>query len=99
MFEEQRVIVRTKSAGVFFATLNDLDRNCNATLSNSRRLWYWAGAASLSDIAVNGVAKPNECRFPVAVPKMTVTEVIEVIPASLKACESIDKVAVWTEHE
>lgn len=99
MFENQKVIVRTKSAGVFFATLDDLDHHGQATLSDSRRLWYWAGANSLSDLAMNGVSKPKECKFPPAVTRMIVTEVIEVIPATEKCIESIESVQNWTEHE
>ena len=45
-------IVRTYSAGVFAGTL--VSRNGKeVVLENARRLWYWAGAASLSQHVVS----------------------------------------------
>jgi len=38
-------------------------------LVNARRLWYWSGAASLSQMALEGVKNPDTCKFPAAVPK------------------------------
>ena len=73
------VIARTYSAGVFAGFL--FRRNGKeATLKNARRIWYWDGAASLSELAVRGTSKPSSCKFPVAVPEVTLTEVIELIP-------------------
>ena len=47
------VIVRTYSAGVFAGNLKSRDGK-EVTLTNARRLWYWSGAASLSQLAVAG---------------------------------------------
>ena len=89
-------IVRCESAGVFLAeVLTYQPANGIAVLRNSRRLWYWSGAASLSQLAVDGTSKPKDCKFPVAVPSMTVAKVIEIIPVTEKAAESLTKVAVW----
>ena len=66
------VIARTYSAGVFAGFL--FRRNGKeAVLKNARRIWYWKGAASLSELAVRGTSKPSECKFPVAVPEVTLT--------------------------
>ena len=91
------VIVRSTNAGVFAGIVDSAGPN-TARLLDARRLWYWDGAATLSDLAVNGVAKPDRCKFPVAVPVIVVNDVIEVIPTSDKAQASIAGVAVWTEH-
>jgi hypothetical protein len=89
-------IVRCESAGVFLAEVQNYQpANGTAELRNSRRLWYWSGAASLSQLAVDGTSKPKDCKFPVAVPGMTVAKVIEIIPVTEKAAESLTKVAVW----
>lgn len=53
------VIVRTYSAGVFAGNLKSRNGK-EVVLTNARRLWYWAGAASLSQLAVNGTSKPME---------------------------------------
>ena len=91
---EAYVIVRSKSAGVFAGYLCNEDGQ-EVALSNARRLWYWAGAASLSQLAVDGTSRPSDCKFPCAVPSITVKEVIEIIPTTEKAKKSIEGVAVW----
>lgn len=67
-----------------------------AVVVNARRIWYWAGAATLSQLAVDGTSKPKDCKFPVEVPEVILTEVIEIIPCTEKARLSIASVAVWS---
>ena len=88
------VIVRTYSAGVFAGILNKREGK-EATLTNARRLWYWAGAASLSQLAMSGTTKPESCKFPVAVTEVILTEVIELLAVSDEARKSIEEVPVW----
>ena len=88
------VIIRTYSAGVFAGYLKSREGK-EVELINARRFYYWAGAATLSQLAVDGVSKPNECKFPTEVPTITLTECIEVIPCSEKARLSIAGVAIW----
>jgi hypothetical protein len=90
------VIVRTYSAGVFAGNLQSQNGK-EVVLSDARRLWYWAGAASLSQLAVNGTSKPQVCKFPVAVPSITLTEAIEIIDTTSEAEASIKAVPVWRE--
>ena len=90
------VIVRTYSAGVFAGYLNHRDGK-EAKILEARRLWYWKGAASLSQLAVDGVGCPDECKFPVAVPSVELTEVIEILVCSEKAQKSIAKVKIWAK--
>lgn len=87
-------IVRTYSAGVFAGYVKERNGK-EALLLKARRLWYWDGAASLSELAMYGVSKPENCKFPCEVEEMEVTEVIEIIPATVKAKESIDGVPEW----
>lgn len=101
--DKNMVIVRCKSAGVFFgaiknpAALQDHLEQGVIALTNARRLWYWSGAASLSQLAVDGTSKPKECKFPVAVPEITLLEVIEVIPCTVVAINSLNSVSVWKQ--
>jgi hypothetical protein len=92
--KNKNVIVRTYSAGVFAGELVSLKGKVGI-VKNARRLWYWDGAASLSQLSIDGVKKPENCKFPEAVPQVHLTEVIEVLPLSDKAKESIDGVAIW----
>lgn len=92
----KHVIVRTYSAGVFAGILKSRDGK-EAVMTDARRLWYWVGAASLSQLAVDGVGKPNECKFPTPVNEILLTEVIEIIPTTEEARKSIDGVKVWKQ--
>lgn len=89
------VIVRTYSAGVFAGFLVS-KKGKEVELKDARRLWYWKGAASLSQLAVDGVKYPNECKFPAVVEKHHVTEAIEILHVTPKAKASIESVPVWT---
>lgn len=90
------VIVRTTAAGVFTGNLADSSlREGWAKMTNARRLWYWDGAASLSQLAIDGVSKPQNCKFPEAVKEITLIGVIEIIPCTEKAMLSIAGVRVW----
>jgi len=90
------VIVRTYSAGVFAGYLKSRNGK-EAILINARRLWYWDGASSLSQLAVDGTSKPQNCKFPVEVSKIELTEVIEVLQVTEKARKSISEVKVWQQ--
>jgi hypothetical protein len=91
----QYVIVRTYSAGCFAGELEGRDGK-EVTLVNARRLWYWAGAASLSELAQRGTSRPNDCKFPVAVSRVVLTEAIEIIDVTADARLSIEAVPVWS---
>lgn len=92
----KKVIVRCNRAGVFFGTLKEYDHNTReAVLADTRRIWYWDGAASISQLAIDGTSAPHNCKFTVVVPEMAVMEVIEIIPCSDKAIKSIEEVSVW----
>jgi len=88
------VIVRTYSAGVFAGYLKSRNGK-EIVLANARRLWYWDGAASLSQLATEGVSKPQNCKFPCEVDAITLTEAIEIIPCTEKARLSIKGVKIW----
>lgn len=91
-------IVRTYSAGVFAGYLKNRDGKEGVVL-NARRLWYWDGAASLSELAMKGVSKPENCKFPCEVDKITLTEIVEILEVTEKAKKSIAAVPVWTAFE
>lgn len=90
----EKVIVRADRAGVFYGEIKEKNGS-EVVMTNVRRLWYWDGAASLSQLAVNGTVAPHNCKFTVVVPEMTILGVIEIIPCTKKAIASIEGVAVW----
>jgi hypothetical protein len=89
-------MVRTYSAGVFAGYVESRDGK-EITLRKARRMWYWDGAASLSQLATDGTSKPEECKFPCEVDRVTLIEAIEIIPITDKAKKSIEGVPVWRE--
>ena len=90
----KHVLIRTQAAGVFAGILVSKKGN-EVKLKNARRLWYWDGAASLSQLAVDGVSKPDNCKFPTEVKEIILLGVIEIIITTKKAQNSIAKVPVW----
>ena len=93
-FFGKRVIVRGDRSGVFFGTLVAKEGK-EVKLEDCRRLWYWDGAASISQIAVDGVSKPENCNFTVPVSEIIITDAIEIILCSDKSIKCIEGVAVW----
>jgi hypothetical protein len=88
------VIVRTYSAGVFAGNLESRNGR-EVVLRNARRIWYWSGAASLSQLAVDGTSDPENCKFPVEVDRVELLEAIEILDVTSKAEGSIKAVKVW----
>ena len=89
------VIVRTYSAGVFAGELLERDGK-EVVLARARRIWYWEGAASLSQLAATGPSKPKNCKFPPEVDSVTLTEAIEIISVTPDARAAIAAVPVWS---
>jgi hypothetical protein len=92
--ELRYVIVRTYSAGVFAGNLESKNGR-EVVLINARRLWFWAGAASLSQLAMEGTSKPLECKFPCEVNRVELMEAIEILDVTEKARISIKEVPIW----
>ena len=87
-------IVRTYSAGVFAGYVESRNGQ-EAVIRNSRGLWYWDGACGLSQLAVDGTSKPENCKFTVVVDKRELVQVIEIIPCTEKARKNIQAVSIW----
>jgi hypothetical protein len=90
------VLVRTHSAGVFAGYLESQDGQV-VVLRDARRIWKWAGAASLSQLATDGTSDPSNCKFPVEVDRIELLQSIEIINVTEKARQSIKGVAIWKE--
>mgnify|MGYP003290956098 CR=1 FL=1 len=88
------VIVRGDRSGVFAGTLESHEGR-EVTLTNCRRLWYWDGAASISQIAKEGVKCPNICKFTVTVDRIVILDAIEIIPTTAEAEANIKAVREW----
>ena len=94
----KRVVIRADRAGVFYGTLAEIEPlgdKYQVELTDCRRLWYWSGAASLTQLAVEGVKNPSGCKFTISQQSIVVNGVIEIHGCTDEAISSIEKVAVW----
>lgn len=87
-------MVRTRSAGVFAGTIKSRT-GMEVVVTNARRIWYWSGAASLSQLATTGTSDPANCKFPAPVATVLLTEAIEIIIVTPAAKASIASVPTW----
>lgn len=92
------VLVRSYAAGVHFGYLKSevfTPSGKVITLVKTRRIWYWDGANSISQLALEGVSKPQNCKFSVEVNENEIVNVIETIPLTDTAVINLYKVAIW----
>ena len=85
----KKCIARTYSAGVWFGTVTQKEGN-EVILSGARRMWRWwaSESISLSAVALYGIKRNKSV---IAAPVSVVwLEVIELIPATDVAIESIE---------
>lgn len=87
-------VIRGEKFGVFAGTVKSVDADC-VLVENVRRLWYWDGAASISQIAAEGVTRPENCKFSMPVDSIVLRGWIEIIPATAAAQKIIEEVKVW----
>ena len=81
----QHCVVRTYSAGVWIGVVVE-HVGTEVVLADAMRLWKWGGAFTLSEVALNGVADGSRIATPV--PKMLVTQAVEIIPTTEVARET-----------
>ena len=91
----QYVMVRTYSAGVHCGYLESMQGK-EVVLVDSIRIWKWSGAASLSQLAMEGTNDPDECKFAMPITtQLILTEAIEVITMTEIAIINIKSVPPW----
>ena len=90
----KKVIVRANEAGVFFGTLKEKNGN-EVVLSHARKLYYWEGAGAVEGLAVDGVSKPNSCKFTVWVNEICIMGVCQIVSCTEKAIKTIEEVEEW----
>lgn len=87
-------IVRTYSAGVFAGYIEKRE-GIEVTMVDTRRIWYWSGAASLSQLAMEGTKKISECKIAVPVDRILLTQAIEILDVTEEAQEIIEGATEW----
>lgn len=93
--KNKNVMIRTIYAGVFSGILKSR-KGSEVVLQNARRIYYWTGAATISQLSQDGTSSPETCKFPAAVTTITLLGVIEIIEMTQKAVKSINSVKIWS---
>ena len=94
----ERCIIRSYAAGVFVGYVAEQKAELNGvniTLKQAKRIHYWDGACSLTQLAKDGTVAPANCRITEAVESQFIANVIEIIPISKKSADIIDGVKAW----
>lgn len=92
--KKRYVIVRCREAGVHAGVLVSR-KGREVILSDSRRIWYWDGAASLSQLSVDGASNPQNCKFTVPVGRIELLEACEIIDCTARAEKMIRTCPAW----
>lgn len=96
MNENEKKIIRTNTAGVFFGIVESR-RGQEAVIRKSRRLWYWAGANALDQLAMEGTKNPLECKFTMEVDRRELTDVVEILDTTNESRSNLESVPVWKQ--
>ena len=91
----KNVIVRGRKIGVICVQVVSISET-EVKINNSRRIWQWEGAATLSEMAINGVKRPENCKIPAATEEDYIFDACEIIPTTTTADRSLAGVKIWT---
>ena len=90
----RKVLIRTYSAGVHFGELVQKSRQ-QVILKDSRRIYSWVKACSLSQLAMEGSKDIDSCKIAVPVNEIILDRVIETIPMTEVAIENLYGAKHW----
>lgn len=94
----KRCIIRSYAAGVFIGYVKERRaevNGVNVVVVNCKRIHYWSGACSLTQLALDGTNDGDNCRITDPVAEQEINNVIEILPVTEKASKNIDAVKVW----
>jgi len=94
----ENVMIRSFGAGVFVGYLAEKKHELNGvnvTMKKCRRIHYWDGACSLTQLAIDGTVAPSNCRITDPIDSQFIANVIEILPLSEKANKIISGVKSW----
>ena len=92
----RKCIVRCYGAGVFFGEVKEVSSDANGLnvrLANTRKIWYWQGAAAVEQLSQDGC--DDSSKITVAVPGLVVANAVQIIPCSRKAINNLEAKKEW----
>ena len=89
-------IIRGDRSGVFFGYVKSISEDGKQVeLINSRNIYYWDGAAGISQLAEFGTSLPQNCKFTVPVKRRKLTDVIQIDYITENAAKILNSVPIW----
>lgn len=92
-------LIRTYSSGVFYGYLVKKEYSIghyNVVLRKAKRIFSWAGACSLSQLAEEGTKKPKDCKIAIELSEdLELPNVIEILGITEKAKKNLESVPTW----
>lgn len=89
----KKIIARIERAGVFYGTLDHIDNDI-VRMTDTRRIYYWTGALSVTDMAANGLTG-GKISAPVSKVEFMTGKIVELNECSAEASRSIESIKVW----
>ena len=90
----KKIIARIERAGVFHGVLDYKDAEITR-MTHVRRIYYWQGALSVTDMAVNGISAASKVTVPASVVEFDTPQVVELIECSNEASQVIENITPW----
>lgn len=88
----KKCLIRSYDAGVYFGTVRKVDGDI-VLVKDVRNIWYWEGAACLSQIVNDGVRDTS--RISQVVKSMIIGNVCQIMPLEDKAIENLYSQKIW----
>lgn len=88
-------IVCCERSGIFAGYIENQE-DCQVALVNARRIKYWSGAASITQLALQGTSKPTDCLFSIT-HDVRVLDACSITECTEKGMESIQAVKDWVK--
>ena len=89
----KKIIARIERAGVFHGTLDYIDNEI-IRLKDVRRIYYWNGALSVTDIAAKGITG-GKVTVPVSTVEFMSDKIVELNECSDESTKSIEAIKPW----
>lgn len=89
----KKIIARIDKAGVFHGTLDYIDSDI-LRLKDARRIYFWNGALSVTDMAVKGISG-GKVTIPVTTVEFMSENIVELNECSDEATKSIEAIKPW----
>ena len=89
----KKIIARIDRAGVFHGTLAAKDAE-TTTMTDVRRIYYWQGALSVTDMSVTGL-NAGKVTVPAKCVEFETAKVLELLECTDEANRSIEGIEPW----